>query len=997
MAAGVFIRLFGTGPFETRLLLLLSVPFMLAAAVAVVLASTAKALLIFANPLTTIPRVSIAASLFTMVVAALYVAMVGRIAVWRQRAVLFGCSTTLILACRLAYEQWPELASMALSVLVTGICYLLAQEVASLSQRLLTARQARRLYPGLAATSTVGAALGGGLVQVLARFVAAEDLLFLALVLMALLFAMTLPLERRAVSEVGKTPVHSFRTITEHPVLLGVAAFVFFAQVAAVLVDYAFSGELKATLQKDEMARFLGSFMLFANVLVIVVSLLVTSRLLVVFGVGTTFLVTAVLVALASLAYGGLAFLGVGPAFLGAAAAELAVHVGQHSTTRSASLSAMAPLDQGLADRGRGMIDGVVARLAIVVASLGLAVAGLEVGQLVMLVPAIVLACGLAVVVGLRLDRHYRQALITALREKTETALPLGEMVAVAFGRRGLKELERQLESGDPVVATQALSLVKDMRIPVRPELLERLCDAEDAMVRRAALAAIRAKGLKVAGERLLRLLDPRQPPQVLLEAMLHLPPEPAGRLAQAVQRLCAHEDPAVQALATLSLHRLATSDATMRFYRAVHSAADEKLGAGYQAAVDFARSLLARIESESSVEERVEAIRAIAVLGLPMFIEPLVGCLAQRALRPHVAEALRDFREGAVGPLREVLREKEVAPVARVAVHRVLEAIGTAHAMEVLLEEVGRGEMLCRTHAAGALWRASRANTLPPREAVEAAVLGEVELLRKLLAVRSCLQADSPRMEVVVDAVEAAMAHAGRRALLLMGLLYDRTAMYHALLHYRSKDRRTRANAIELIEQHVRGQKVEAIVGLMEGRLEEPCVGGDLGALLSSADPLLGRLWAWAKEGAVGVSWEDPLDRILILRKVPLLAPLSPDALLGLAQVASLCRLHAGEVLFQAGDEPVAMYLLLQGELAVWRSGREVARVGPLAVVGEVALFHGVPYGSKVEAVEDAEVVLVPSHALKDLYELHPEVGREVVKMVARRLFAAISRLGGP
>lgn len=84
---------------------------------------------------------------------------------------------------------------------------------------------------------------------------------------------------------------------------------------------------------------------------------------------------------------------------------------------------------------------------------------------------------------------------------------------------------------------------------------------------------------------------------------------------------------------------------------------------------------------------------------------------------------------------------------------------------------------------------------------------------------------------------------------------------------------------------------------------------------------------------------------------------PLSPGDLEALRDAAEIVKRYPGTHLFREGEEAQAAYLVREGTVDLYRSGgsgREVvSRVGPGAVLGDIAMFSGEPYISGARAVD--------------------------------------------
>ena len=85
---------------------------------------------------------------------------------------------------------------------------------------------------------------------------------------------------------------------------------------------------------------------------------------------------------------------------------------------------------------------------------------------------------------------------------------------------------------------------------------------------------------------------------------------------------------------------------------------------------------------------------------------------------------------------------------------------------------------------------------------------------------------------------------------------------------------------------------------------------------------------------------------------------------------------LAAGEVLVEQGQAGDELYLLFDGVLAVEQDGRQVAEVGPGAILGEMALLEGGRRTATLRAMTRCRVAVVPGD----------RVDRAALAEVARR-----------
>ena len=133
-------------------------------------------------------------------------------------------------------------------------------------------------------------------------------------------------------------------------------------------------------------------------------------------------------------------------------------------------------------------------------------------------------------------------------------------------------------------------------------------------------------------------------------------------------------------------------------------------------------------------------------------------------------------------------------------------------------------------------------------------------------------------------------------------------------------------------------------------------------------------------------------------LRRIPLFAGLDDAELARLAAVADTVELGAGDVLIREGDAGDALFVVLEGELAVTkRSGKvdvPLAVVGPGEVQGELAVLEGRPRTATVRAVGSATLLRLRRDALLDVLGRQPELALSLLRTTAGRLRSTESLL---
>ncbi|MBA3457578.1 MAG: cyclic nucleotide-binding domain-containing protein [Deltaproteobacteria bacterium] len=125
-------------------------------------------------------------------------------------------------------------------------------------------------------------------------------------------------------------------------------------------------------------------------------------------------------------------------------------------------------------------------------------------------------------------------------------------------------------------------------------------------------------------------------------------------------------------------------------------------------------------------------------------------------------------------------------------------------------------------------------------------------------------------------------------------------------------------------------------------------------------------------------------------LAATPLFAGLPSEALESLVEHLTLVSLDVGVALFHEGDPGDALYVIVEGEVAVQAEGPprvEMARLGPGAFIGEVALMTDQPRSATVSATVPSELIRIDRHTLSRVLANHGDVLKAVLRFVRERL----------
>lgn len=128
-------------------------------------------------------------------------------------------------------------------------------------------------------------------------------------------------------------------------------------------------------------------------------------------------------------------------------------------------------------------------------------------------------------------------------------------------------------------------------------------------------------------------------------------------------------------------------------------------------------------------------------------------------------------------------------------------------------------------------------------------------------------------------------------------------------------------------------------------------------------------------------------LQRIELLRRVPIFWGCSEKELREIAILAEERRAAPGTVLVEEGTPGSRFHVVAEGEATVRLRDEELARLGPGAFFGEMALLDHGPCAATVVADTDMHLLVLDPESFSDLLDRVPSVARKIIRVLVERL----------
>ena len=132
-------------------------------------------------------------------------------------------------------------------------------------------------------------------------------------------------------------------------------------------------------------------------------------------------------------------------------------------------------------------------------------------------------------------------------------------------------------------------------------------------------------------------------------------------------------------------------------------------------------------------------------------------------------------------------------------------------------------------------------------------------------------------------------------------------------------------------------------------------------------------------------------MDKVEFLGKIPLFASCSEKNVRSIADQTRTRKFAAGdEIIVEGSQKTMGFYIVLEGEAKVTRGEHHLGDYGPGDYFGEIALLlDDSPRTATVTAVTDITVLALARWDFKALLKTNPEIGVEVMGVLAQRLAA--------
>ena len=128
-------------------------------------------------------------------------------------------------------------------------------------------------------------------------------------------------------------------------------------------------------------------------------------------------------------------------------------------------------------------------------------------------------------------------------------------------------------------------------------------------------------------------------------------------------------------------------------------------------------------------------------------------------------------------------------------------------------------------------------------------------------------------------------------------------------------------------------------------------------------------------------------LEKTIILKSVDLFHQIPGDVLTQIAQIAEEIRCENNHEIFKEGDHGDSMFVIISGKVDVIQNGHSITQLEKGSCIGEMALLDQDPRSADASTLEESVLLKIHQEGFYALMASNPEIMRQIVKMLTRRL----------
>ena len=128
-------------------------------------------------------------------------------------------------------------------------------------------------------------------------------------------------------------------------------------------------------------------------------------------------------------------------------------------------------------------------------------------------------------------------------------------------------------------------------------------------------------------------------------------------------------------------------------------------------------------------------------------------------------------------------------------------------------------------------------------------------------------------------------------------------------------------------------------------------------------------------------------LEKTILLKSISLFKSIPAEVVSTIAQIAEEIPVAKDTVLFKEGEIGDAMYVIVDGKIAVHKGERQIATLAKWDCLGEMALLDEEPRSADATAASDGILLRISQESFAELLNQHPNIMHSLLKILTGRL----------
>jgi len=128
-------------------------------------------------------------------------------------------------------------------------------------------------------------------------------------------------------------------------------------------------------------------------------------------------------------------------------------------------------------------------------------------------------------------------------------------------------------------------------------------------------------------------------------------------------------------------------------------------------------------------------------------------------------------------------------------------------------------------------------------------------------------------------------------------------------------------------------------------------------------------------------------IDRLLLVRGVPIFKELRDDFLVRLASIMSEVSYPSGKTIFAQGQDSRSLYIVVAGRVRVHLGDKDLAILDKGSCFGEMSLFDAEPRSASVTAISSCDCLVLTQQQLYEAIDETPDIAVNIIRLLSRRI----------